>query len=468
MRHIALLAALLAPVTMLLWGSVAADGGVVYREVFPNDATNTTNIMTVAAEAETGWMVHMGATAVKDVGPSGWRVSWASLDTSPTAAAAVHSNPQRVPNENRGYLWHGADVDDKPNILWTDEYTVDRSIWNITEIAWWQNNVGGDTPLRVALQIDGNWYASAYDYRGTTAVRRSLDFATTNWLSLSFVPDASGAPGSLALGSSTTLPTTGDISAFGWFTETRTNQIRLDSFEIQADPTDRYLIYREIFPNDGSGSNIYSTDAKGKTGWTVHYGPNAAEDDTSGGGWRISRDPLDTSATAAIGVNSNPQLVPPDNEGYVWHGTGDTGVANILWTDEYTVDRSEWAVTEIRWTQRNVATDPIRIAVQIGDDWYASDEDFAGTGLRSQSLDFTTAQWRSLDFDPGSSLVLGSLTTLPGTGDITAFGWFTDSRTNTLKLDSFEIRGVPEPAAALLLSLALMAMAAWRRGAIIA
>ncbi len=235
------------------------------------------------------------------------------------------------------------------------------------------------------------------------------------------------------------------------------NGLRLEDTSPAAAPLNGTPIYRETFGNaSGSDQGLSYAD------WVGYYGSSATQLPDTG--------PLRGDITALAGasttlgpINSDPDSNEPDN------GVGATGFGRLLWpsgggvspalvyTDEFTVNRSLFAIDTIRWDQAvDGGTDSFRAAVEIDDNWYVSDEAFTGPNNGSSgtfganatemSLDFELATWRSLDFTPDAALGSpGGFVTLPG-GDITAFGLY-GSYNRTMWFDTFTIEAaiIPEP-----------------------
>jgi hypothetical protein len=230
---------------------------------------------------------------------------------------------------------------------------------------------------------------------------------------------------------------TGQTPATGWFDEIRIGTT-------WADVTPR-VIYREIFPNDAGVDRDLS-----ETGWQIHK--NAG---TAAGSPTLSLATGDTTGSAP--VNSNPARTEVDNRGMMLSLDNQTGVDYIHWTDEYAINLNAWDLDEISWHQaHNGTSDLTRVAIQLdGGQWYVTDQTFTQSSSvvwELKTLDWDTATWKLLDFDPGSSLALtGTPAALSG-NVITAFGLYSDNKsTGRLRYDSFTITGVatavPTPAA---------------------
>ncbi len=248
-----------------------------------------------------------------------------------------------------------------------------------------------------------------------------------------------------------------------------------------ADPIPT-VVYREIFPN-GTGVAISTSTNPNQwvsTGWDGYQGADGHQ--MLGGaysttGWYVPQhDTVDTrTGIANIGINSKACCSTLGGYLGLLAAGSFTSDPVLLFTNEYSVDRSEWNVAKVEWWQTigvNNSPGPasaVRVALKIGDDWYASDQSFAtatSSGSGPHSLVFENAPWRPLTFSPGSELTLGLSTgALPGTGDISAFGYFVDSWTAGIRLDTYEMWAVPvpEPGGVTLLSLALVGLLFRRR-----
>jgi len=233
-----------------------------------------------------------------------------------------------------------------------------------------------------------------------------------------------------------------------------------------AAPAD--VIYREVFPNTSTTNNITS-GGTGWPGWKLNLGAGGAG---AGTGWGVSYSPGRPQDLA--GIHSAPYSTE-QVKGFF--GSWDNNHNNndmLFWTDEYTADLS--GVGRISWYQGNgAAADVFRVAICVKDAqnnsaWYASATTFTNTAVSSGAnfgaqaverfLDFSGATWRALDFVAGSSLALGSATTLPSAGTITSFGLYCDKKTGTLRFDTYTVEA-PEPATLGLLAVGLAV--AWQR-----
>lgn len=91
--------------------------------------------------------------------------------------------------------------------------------------------------------------------------------------------------------------------------------------------------------------------------------------------------------------------------------------------------------------QNQTSTEDLRVAVRIGaEDWYVSDQILNNiAGRATVSLDFSTAAWRALKVDPGTSLAIGARATPPGTGKVTAIGFYDDALEDRIRVHEYSV-----------------------------
>jgi hypothetical protein len=247
------------------------------------------------------------------------------------------------------------------------------------------------------------------------------------------------------------------------------------------------VIYRETF---ATAANV-GQQSPGDWGWTVQSTTALSQAATISGGATAGVAGTGGYASNPDDVNSNSRVGQTVGTGAASLGYGFMGWQMNLGgqgvftsTGEYTIDRDLYDVTSLRIDASGypagAAADDIRVAVQIGGDWYASAHAAApalqsasgGTLFATQygalTYDFSTAasDWRTLTISgsgSSSGFLLGPdplLTDLP-TGDITAFGVYWDMATlsggtSYPRWDNFTVNGVvvPEPAGSVLFLLA--------------
>jgi len=152
-----------------------------------------------------------------------------------------------------------------------------------------------------------------------------------------------------------------------------------------------------------------------------------------------------------------------------------------MWTNEYLVNRDLNSITSIEYQQGNSSsTDATRVAIRIDSKWYVSTTETSNTGYtffntnaRNVTLPFSTAAsaWSNLTFDRDlipipnpTSLAIGTalIGSLPS-GNITAFGLYTDIVNLTVRFDNFTINAVPIPEPTAFAALSAAALVVLRR-----
>lgn len=168
-----------------------------------------------------------------------------------------------------------------------------------------------------------------------------------------------------------------------------------------------------------------------------------------------------THLTSSDAAGNNPQ---PD-----WFRQGTETLASI------TVGEIDNLSVYVRNPSTSVT---MRFAIQTGGEWYVHSTAFTmGTGngvyehKTISNLTGTNA-WYSSVFTPGTSLDLdvtdNSTVTFTGSEAVTGYGWYSDTGGNDsgnsrIRIDSFQVTAIPEPRAALLGGLGLLALLRRRR-----
>jgi hypothetical protein len=220
----------------------------IYREVFGNNTAFNQNVINV------GWA---GAYGAGGAAPS----TLGGAYTNNFGISSQLGDPQNLDNINAGgaalstanglMFTSGGTMASAPFIAYTTGYTVDTAAALIQDITFYagsaNNAVSGIPGFRIAVQIDGNWYATSQVFANTVAVGSAANFntlaqqmtftwttAASAWDSLTFVPGTS-----LLLGSVLSSPLPGNnITAFGLYSDAVTGAggatRRFDTFEIDA------------------------------------------------------------------------------------------------------------------------------------------------------------------------------------------------------------------------------------------
>jgi hypothetical protein len=227
----------LLPLGLLALTSAASAQNVVYRETFNNTTDPADNL----ALGNAGWALRHGLLA----GNGG-------IQTTNTGISSVTGRPVDLGGVNsgstdvvaNGLAFSSLALTDGDGIFYTNEYTVARSVNEISTVSWYQGNANAGNSFRVAVQIGGAWYASDAAFTGpavgsaanfgTQAEAKSFTWTTaaSAWRNLTFTPGTS-----LSLGAVLTeaLPT-GDLTGFGLYTNNRSGILRFDTFTITAVP----------------------------------------------------------------------------------------------------------------------------------------------------------------------------------------------------------------------------------------
>jgi hypothetical protein len=198
----------------------------IYREVFGNNTTSNIDLSTI------GWA---GA----------WGGNGASSLTAPAnnfGVSTAAGSPQNLDNINAGgsalsmvnglAFSSGAFASTTNWLAYTSGYTVNQTLTPIQDISFYAGSAANGTfgvpGFRIAVEIDGNWYASTAVLGNTTGVSSAANFgsqavqvmfnwttAASAWNSLTFVPGTS-----LLLGSVLSSPLPSDpITAFGLYSD---------------------------------------------------------------------------------------------------------------------------------------------------------------------------------------------------------------------------------------------------------
>jgi len=224
----------------------------IYREVFGNSGAANNNLTTV------GWSGNWGATATDSSNPSPNNFGISTALGSPSTLDNINAGGPSASTANGLLFTSGTGASLNNWIAYTTGYTVDTTLTPIKDISFYAgssaNGTFGIPGFRIAVQIDGSWYASSQVLANSVAVTSAANFHndpasggaqqvvfnwTTDasaWDSLSFTPGTT-----LALGSALSSPLPGDnITAFGLYSDQEPGggnaTRRFDTFQINAVP----------------------------------------------------------------------------------------------------------------------------------------------------------------------------------------------------------------------------------------
>jgi hypothetical protein len=225
----------------------------IYREVFGNNTAGNNLLSTV------GWSGAWGPTATDSAGggmlANNFGVS--SALGSPSNLENINAGGPSLSQANGLLFTSGGTAATMNWIAYTAGYTVDTTANPIQDISFYAgstvNGTYGIPGARIAIQIDGNWYASSAVLANPVSVSSAANFhnapgsggaqqvtftwttAASAWDSLTFVSGTT-----LALGSTLLSDLPGDnITAFGLYSDAEAGAgatRRFDTFQIDTIP----------------------------------------------------------------------------------------------------------------------------------------------------------------------------------------------------------------------------------------
>lgn len=210
------------------------------------------------------------------------------------------------------------------------------------------------------------------------------------------------------------------------------------------------------------------------TGWYAYRGATATDHTFTD---------ADTSTVNRIGLSNGAGANTSTDRGFLF-SVSVAATPTDRWLAYTTFEA--FTPTTVTWAAGNsTANALVRLAVQSGGSWYATEATFTTAALtlanfqnaaEAKSFDFgnnlAAANWRTITFTPGSELTLGSAGSVSSSfgADITALGFFVEHvAASTVRIDNLFIDGspasaVPEPSTyALIFGAAAIGLAGWRR-----
>ena len=219
----------------------------IYREVFGNNTANNVNPSTV------GWSGNWGPTATDSSNPSPNNFGVSAALGDPNNLDNINAGGPSLSTTNGLLFVSGAGPSLNNFIAYTTGYTVNTALTPIQDISFYAgsgaNGTFGVPGFRIAVQIDGNWYASTQVLSNSVAVASASVFntsaqkvtfnwttAASAWDSLSFTPGTS-----LVLGSTLASPLPGDnVTGFGLYSDQEPGggsaTRRFDTYQIDSVP----------------------------------------------------------------------------------------------------------------------------------------------------------------------------------------------------------------------------------------
>ncbi len=216
----------------------------IYREVFGNASGGPNSLLNTV-----GWFGAWGGNAADSSNPSPNNFGISSALGDPQNLDNINAGGPAASMANGLLFTSGTGAALTNWIAYTTAYTVDTTATPVQDISFYAGNAANGSIIpgfRVAVQIDGNWYASSQVLANTVGVSSAANFnsqaqqVTFNWttdasawVSLDFTPGTT-----LALGSTLASPLPGDnITAFGLYSDASgTATRRVDTFQIDAVP----------------------------------------------------------------------------------------------------------------------------------------------------------------------------------------------------------------------------------------
>lgn len=337
----------------------AAD--VIYLENFGvvSNALSFGTAATLGSSTVTslGWNANYTPTGTNAIVSSGGEyVAYRPSAPTTNALPAVNSG---TANTNPDWGFFGVNssggAGGAPNIAWTSEYTIRKSSYDFDTLvfSWYQGDASTSDNCRLAVQINGNWYATtntfstpamSADNFPTTGVKETYQFTPTNtaWMSLDFTPNSSLV---LGLVLTTNLPD-GDITAFGWFTASAAgDNLRFDTLEIDAVPlVNTALIAAPMTVYRTAGLNLKIALSDLATNWA----------DVDGDAVTLAEVNLITTNGVELTTNDDYIFYPDSanvNDQFTYtikdsRGNTNTGVVNIVVTSSDSGQLQSIAVSE--------------------------------------------------------------------------------------------------------------------------
>lgn len=221
----------------------------------------------------------------------------------------------------------------------------------------------------------------------------------------------------------------------------------LTSLSLSLAANAQSVIYCETF---GNNQDVDVSLSEINTDWRGYRGRDAkdiTDDSQSASSKVVSSNP---GFPRNVPNEGTPEPSLSESKGFVFQNF-DPG---LFVTTSFEIDPSKYSKLTFSWHAANSSEeDGFRLAVRVGDAWYATDQLFttpstniAGFEQNPQDFDYTTQalKWRHLDFAPGEMLAVGEVCTMDLPREkITGFGLLFEGQNSNKRFDTFTILGTP-------------------------
>ncbi len=198
--------------------------------------------------------------------------------------------------------------------------------------------------------------------------------------------------------------------------------------------------------------NPYADRGLSQAGWHANLGSTGAAVDEDSNDWSL-----------------NPIISGGD---YIFYNLSSTSSDPVLtWTDKTEVGAigAINTITNVSLNLKNQSvTEDLKVALKVGGAWYVSQDVLNNSAANASSvvnLAVQSVSWNSLSLTPGTTLTEGGAVSLPLSGMVDAVGVFdaSDTAASRVRVLSYTVEAIPEPATLGLLGFACVALLGVRR-----
>jgi len=207
------------------------------------------------------------------------------------------------------------------------------------------------------------------------------------------------------------------------------------------------VIYCETF---GNNQDVDVSLSEINTDWRGYRGRDAkdiTEDNSSASSKVVSSNP---GFPQNVPNEGTPEASLSESKGFVFQNFDPA----LFVTTSFEIDPSKYSKLTFSWHAANSSEeDGFRLAIRVGDAWYATDQLFttpatniAGFEQNPQDFNYTTQalKWRHLDFAPGEMLAVGEVCTMDLPREkISGFGILFEGANSNKRFDTFTVLGTP-------------------------